>query len=809
MIKLNRLFKDYEDSGALHAYVGIQEAVDNHSFLTKDGHLFRMLRVGGIDDECLDPQQIDQIAQRLEAAFRLLDENFRLFQYLIKIHAKPIQCAKSELPGVQEALRSRATYLNSKRLHQIELYWAVAYEGCCFGRNGNGLGSFLQQPVKRLQTLLSKEKTLENLERELDRSRQALDQRVACFMVQLQDVVPLRLLDKKEAYLVLRRLLNFAPHKAEAPALGYDQFIDYQACDSTLECHRDYLRLDNYYVKVLTLKEPPPYTSAHLFRGVEELPGNVVVVSEWKGEADGLVRSAIRSRKRHFHNSRISLANYLGNESPQPGDILIDEGAAAMVRDLGEAQQELELSGHHFGQFSTTIVVYGQDLGEVRQAAAECYKIFAAKGAHLTEETFNLLNAFLSILPGNSAFNLRRLWLSSANAADLSLVFAPTIGELRNSFLGAEHLATLETRQGTPYFLNLHCGDVGHGLVLGATGAGKSFLLCFLIMQLQKYAPFTFIFDLGGSYKSLTSLVGGTYLRIGPEASGVSINPFCLPPTKENLQFLFSFVRVLAESSGYRLNAQDERDLYSQIENLYEIGPAQRRLGTLANILNRPLGDALGKWIGGGQYGKMFDNTEDNLTFARFQAFDFEGMEKVPELLEPLLFYVLHRASTAVQDPANATSLKVFIVDEAWRFFRHPAIRLYILEALKTWRKRNGAMILATQSSDDLLRSEMLATVAESCPTKFFLANPGMNSQAYSEIFHLNRVETQTIRSLIPKQELMLKRLEFAKVLRLNVDPRSYWLYTNNPYDNGRKEDAIGRLGLEEGLEMLSKEKSL
>ena len=173
--------------------------------------------------------------------------------------------------------------------------------------------------------------------------------------------------------------------------------------------------------------------------------------------------------------------------------------------------------------------------------------------------------------------------------------------------------------------------------MLGATGAGKSFFLCFLMMHLQKYAPFTFIFDLGGSYKSLTSLVGGTYLRIGPEAQGVSINPFCLPPSKENIQFLFSFVRVLVESSGYQLTGQDERDLFAQIGNLYEIDPGQRRLGTLANILNRSLGEALGKWVGTGQYGHIFDNTEDTLTFARFQAFDFEAMEKVPELLEPLL----------------------------------------------------------------------------------------------------------------------------------------------------------------------------
>jgi type IV secretion system protein TrbE len=808
MITLNRVLKNHQNSGALHANVGIAEAVDDQTFLTKGGHVFRMLRVQGIDDECLDPQQIDQIAYRLEAGLRLLDENFRLYQFLIKSRAKPIDHATSATPVVQEALAIRSLYLNSRQLHQIEYYWAVVYEGVRIGQNENILTSFLSEPSRKLLTALSADKTRANLEKELERSRQVLAQRVEGFVVQLQDVLHLNVLDKNEAYLVLRRLLNFAPHKAEGPALGYDQFVDYQLCDSEIECHRDYLQLDDHYVKVLTLKEPPPYTTAHLFRGIEEVPGNVIVVNEWKREADGIARSVIGSRKRHFHNSKASLANYLSKESPKPSEILIDEGAAAMVRDLSEAQQELELSGHHFGHFSSTIVIYGQDIAEVRRASAECYKVFAAKGAHLTEERYNLLNAFLSILPGNSMFNLRQLWLSSANAADLSLLFAPNAGDPRNNFLGREYLAALQTRQGTPFFLNLHQGDVGHTLVLGATGSGKSFFLCFLLMQLQKYDPFTFIFDLGGSYKSLTSLLGGAYLRIGPESHGISINPFCLSPTKENLQFLFSFVRVLAESGGYQLNAQDERDLFSQIGNLYEIDPAQRRLGTLSNILNRPLGEALGKWVGSAQYGRIFDNADDTLTFARFQAFDFDGMERVPDLLEPVLFYVLHRASVAVQDAANATVFKAFVVDEAWRFFRNAIIRDYILEALKTWRKRNAAMILATQSSDDLLRSEMLAAVAETCPTKFFLANPGIDAEAYSQVFHLNGAETKEIRSLISKKELLLKRLDFAKVLRLNVDPKSYWLYTNNAYDNQQRDEAFGQFGLKEGLEKLPKEKS-
>src|SRR5439155_6774360 len=258
------------------------------------------------------------------------------------------------------------------------------------------------------------------------------------------------------------------------------------------------------------------------------------------------------------------------------------------------------------------------------------------------------------------------------------------------------------------------------------------------------------------------------------------INPFCLPPTRENLHFLFSFCRVLIESSGYTLTAPDERDLAEQIENVYAVDPEQRRLLTIANILHRTLRLHLHKWTEGGAHGRWFDNVTDTLTLARFQAFDFEGMEKVPEVLEPLVFYILHRATAAIYDTGQAAALKVFVMDESWRFFRHPAIKRYIVEALKTWRKKNAALILATQSVDDLRQSELLPVVVESCVTKLFLANPGMDREAYREIFHLNETEAERIAKLIPKRQILVKKPDLAKVVNLNVDRKGYWLYTNN-----------------------------
>jgi type IV secretion system protein VirB4 len=295
---------------------------------------------------------------------------------------------------------------------------------------------------------------------------------------------------------------------------------------------------------------------------------------------------------------------------------------------------------------------------------------------------------------------------------------------------------------------------------------------------------------------------------VGNAEHPLTINPFCLPPTKENLQFLYSFVRVLVESTGTQVTSNDERDLYEQIENLYAVEPEQRRLFTLANIVNANLRAALQRWVEGGQYGRWFDHAEDRLTFSHFQTFDFEGMAKIPQVLEPLLFYILHRANAAIYDPNQSARPKLFVADEAWRFLRHPTIRLYIMEALKTWRKRNAAMILATQSSEDLAASELLPIVIESCPTQMFLANPGMDQKVYRELFHLNQTEAERIAGLIPKRQILIKRPGFAKVVDLNVDPKGYWLYTNSPYDNQKKREAFERYGFEQGLEILARSNS-
>jgi len=180
---------------------------------------------------------------------------------------------------------------------------------------------------------------------------------------------------------------------------------------------------------------------------------------------------------------------------------------------------------------------------------------------------------------------------------------------------------------------------------------------------------------------------------------------------------------------------------------------------------------------------------------------------KYPEILEPLLFYILHRANAAVTDKRITPQFKAFFIDEAWVFLRNASIQRYTVEALKTWRKHNAAMVLSTQSLDELRRSDILNVIIESCATKIFLANPDMDRELYKSQFHLNDTEVQLIPNLIPKRQFLVKTPELAKIANLNVDRKSYWLYTNDPYDNRKRKEAFDAFGFEKGLEILAGDK--
>jgi len=813
MLRLDKVIKPWKESAALNDHINLYGFWNETAFLTKSGDVGMVLSVPGVDYENLDRSEQEYAVKRLEAALKAFGPGFHVYQYLFKSNRPDTPFARYNDPIVEAAIDQRRKFFEAKRddLYQVEIFYCILLEGA---RSKTGVGAAFGQlfrdpagAVGELKAQFTNNNMKTLLRSQIERDVARLDQRVQAFVRQLADFMQIEVLNQQGQFTFFRRLLNYDDWRVAGKPQS-TQFLDYQVVNSNIEAERDHLRVGDHIVRVLTMKEAVTETRPLALDALLKIPANFRVVTEWTPLAADKARKEVNKRRRHFNVSKTGFVSQMGNDTTKtnPRDVLVDESKQADIENLGDCLRALG-DGQSLGDFSLTIVLYGRSKAELEQIGAEFAGIFTNGDGSLFSETYNQLNAYFAIVPGNYALNLRKLFLLTTNYADLSFLFTILPGEKTNAYLGTEYLAVLETDNSTPYFLNLHNGEVAHTLILGMTGSGKSYFCNFLLQNAQKYAPLTFIFDIGGSFESLTTIFGGSYLNAGEESRDFTINPFSLPQTKENLQFLFSFFRVLIEGNGqrYRLDFKEERRLWDAIERMYMLEPTQRTVSNFTNIVGE-LKERLHRWTRGGQYGFLFDNADDTLSFSRFQTFNFHGWNDAPEVLEPLLVYVLHRASNEIGDPNKLATFKAFLLDEAWLFIKNETIRNYVVQAQKTWRKHKAAMIMATQSIKELEESGMLAIVAESCPTKIFLANPEMNREVYREAFHLNDTELDLIGGLVPPGQMLIRKAQTSKKVQLNVDSVSHWMATNNACDNLKKREYFERFGFADGLRHLAED---
>ena len=272
------------------------------------------------------------------------------------------------------------------------------------------------------------------------------------------------------------------------------------------------------------------------------------------------------------------------------------------------------------------------------------------------------------------------------------------------------------------------------------------------------------------------------------------------------MQFLSAWVLRLLKIGGWEPQSGDLSEVRARVDDLYALPRPRRALGNLVRSLPRAMWPALSRWHGTGAWGRWFDNPpadEADVQLSDWQVIDLAGAVEHEDWCEAALLYLLEKLRSEIEAPGEIARLKLMVVDEAWRYLRDPTVLARMVEAAKTWRKRNAALVLATQSVTDLTATPGTQTLLESMPTRLFLANPDFPA-AGAATFGLSEDELQTIRGLEPKRELFLRRANAAAVLRLVVDPESYWLYTSSATDAARRAAAVERWGVEGAIVRLA-----
>ena len=401
-----------------------------------------------------------------------------------------------------------------------------------------------------------------------------------------------------------------------------------------------------------------------------------------------------------------------------------------------------------------------QRLKRLNDHIALARSLLADTGMTVAREDLALEAAFWAQLPGHFPMRPRKAPITSRNFAAMAGFHNYPTGRAHGNHWG-EALALLATRARSPYHFSLHAsdphdpeiggrGDVGHTLICGPTGCGKTVLIGFLIAMLSRHRATQIIFDKDRGLEILVRALEGEYLPL-KQGEPTGFNPLQLPSVPHHIEFLKSWLRVLVAPHGEALSVRAQNDLDQALKGTLALLLPERRLSRLVEFLDptEPEGvyARLAPWCActRGDYAWVFDNEEDLIVpgFASNSVLGFD----VTEFLEhaatraPITLYLFH----LVRQLLDGRRLVCWL-DEFWRLLADPAFERFAQEGPKTWRKLNAVMCLATQSAGDVLASPIARTLIEQTPNKIFFPNSEASAAECIEGFGLTEREFKLLK---------------------------------------------------------------
>jgi type IV secretion system protein VirB4 len=611
----------------------------------------------------------------------------------------------------------------------------------------------------------------------------------------LGNSIGLRLLDKQCTFQFFSYLFNLEDW-AEWGQLRSDATVDRQIVQNPVSWESDHLRIGRRFVQMYSLKTTPEASRPCLFSELLTLDCDSILCSTWKPKSSATARHEIDQQEKFISFFKVGVLSRVmaGRDTAS-----LDTGAGAKaannaVDDLSDVIRALDKKAH--GEFSLRLLVATRSAAELRAISPTVHRVFVEARAQIMEETLGSLSAFYAMFPGNGRFNVFPMWMAEDHHARLSSIFAPQLGHPHSDDLDAEYLNIFETRTRTPFFQDAYVDGVRVQLILGPTGSGKSVTGNVTIAHEQKYGGFTYIFDIGGSYESVVELYGGRVDRIGKD--GPRVNPFTLEPTESNIQFLYSFIKLLLTNGGAELEPEDDDVIHKAVQDMYLLDSSNRRLSNL--YLPKKLDRYLSKWVGRGVYSAIFDNVEDSLSLSRLQCFDFQGVNNAQyaDLIEPLMVWLLRRINDVLYNPVNLGVPKHILIEEIFSSMKNKQLLDGALASIKTVRKNLGGVTMIGQSAEDL--GANADSIVNSCTSFLFLRDATFNRKRYAELFKMNEQQLTLFESLQDREALYMRRDGLSKVVKLNLDSRSYAAFSTKPKDRVRRSKLIAKYGLTEGI---------
>lgn len=516
--------------------------------------------------------------------------------------------------------------------------------------------------------------------------------------------------------------------------------------------------LDGQVLKVVSVRGLPASTRPGLLDALGALPFSYRWSARWIGldKADAEIE-LVKLRKRWFAK-RKGVGALLREAITKEEVPLLDTDAAAKTDECDGALEALGSDVCAYGYLTTTVTIIGRDAERAAEQARAVEATLNAQGFVARIEDLNAVEAWLGSLPGEPYADVRRPLVSTLNLADLLPVSAVWAGPTRDPRLDGPPLAVARTSGSTPFRLALHVGDVGHAMVVGPTGAGKSALLAFLALQWFRYpGARVIVFDKGRSARAAALVVGGLWHALQPGAD-FTLQPLARIDDEAERAWASEWLGDAVRLAGLEPTPRIREEIWAALGALAQAPVEQRTLTIFcALVQDRAVAAALEPLTLKGPHGALVDGvTAQDTALAAFECFELESLMATPSAVAPVLAALFHEIERGFDGRPT-----LLILDEAWLFLGETAFAARIREWLKTLRKKSVAVVFATQSLDDVTRSSIASALIESCPTQIFLPNPRALEPASADLyrmFGLNRRQLELIAWATPKRSYYLRQ---------------------------------------------------
>jgi len=710
--------------------------------LNKDGSFQRTARFRGPDLDSAVPAELVAVAGRLNGAFRRLGSGWAIFVEAMRVPASDYP--ESTFPDAASALvdAERKAMFEEDGAH-FESRYFLTFLYLPPAEDAAHAERLLYEGRERGPNAGAQEQLHGFIDR-TDRILQLLDG----FMPECTWASDAETLTYLHATVSTRR------HRVRVPEVP--MYLDALLADQPLTGGLE-PRLGNAHLRVLTIVGFPSATTPGILDDLNRL----AFPYRWSTRAillDKVDATRLLTRiRRQWFAKRKSIAAILKEVMTNEASVLVDTDAANKAADADAALQELgaDIAGQAY--VTATVTVWDDDPRIAEEKLRLVEKVIQGRDFTCMAETVNAVEAWLGSLPGHVYANVRQPPISTLNLAHMIPLSAVWAGPERDEHLAAPPLLFGQTEGSTPFQFSLHVGDVGHTMVVGPTGAGKSVLLALMALQFRRYAGSqVFAFDFGGSIRVATLAMGGDWHDLGGALGEsaellVALQPLARIDDPAERAWAADWLADILRREGVAIDPPAKEHLWTALTSLASAPAGERTLTGLSVLLqSQDLKRALQPYCVGGAHGRLLDAEDEHLGTAAVQAFETEDMIGTGAA-PAVLAYLFHR----IEDRLDGRPT-LLIIDEGWLALDDQGFADQLREWLKTLRKKNASVVFATQSLSDIDGSAIAPAIIESCQTRILLPSERAVEPQIAAIyrrFGLNDRQIEILARAAPKRD--------------------------------------------------------